>query len=132
MEGSISYQDLSLEVERLTGTKTSPFDLRRLLRLAVCSNIFAEQQPGYISHNRTSLLFLEDESIMGWVGLYTTDLLLPVANTVPAMRKWPCSQESNETVSWNASETPPPYPGRMFNADISGREHYFQPFIALL
>jgi hypothetical protein len=95
----ISYDGLSLGIERLADIKISALDLRRILRLAMCHNIFHEPEAGFIAHNRTSLLFLEDETLVGWVGMYTTDLLLPIANTVAAMKRWPCSQESNETVS---------------------------------
>ncbi|KAK5996560.1 Chlorophenol O-methyltransferase [Cladobotryum mycophilum] len=93
----ISYEDLSVEVRRLAGTAVLPSDLRRLLRLAMANNIFQEPKAGFVAHNRTSLLLLEDESLASWVGMYTTDLLSPVASTVAAMRKWPESQEANQT-----------------------------------
>lgn len=100
LKGVISYEDLAAEVHDLTGTAIYPFDLRRLLRLAMTNNIFQEPQAGYVAHNRTSLLLLEDETLASWVAMYTSDLLVPVANTVAAMRKWPGSQEANQTVSF--------------------------------
>lgn len=64
----------------------------------MANNLFCEPELGHVAHNRTSLVMLEDENLANWVGLYTVDLFLPVGNTVPAMQKWPGSQELTETV----------------------------------
>ncbi|KAK2591762.1 hypothetical protein QQS21_010552 [Conoideocrella luteorostrata] len=95
--GSISYEDLSSRVQRISGYSIPATELRRVLRLAVANKLFCEPEIGQIAHNRTSLVMLEDEDIASWVGMYTTDLFLPVGNTVPAMQKWPGSQELTET-----------------------------------
>lgn len=97
-QGSISYRDLACEVRRLAGVDVSSADLRRLLRLAMVNNIFDEPETGLVTHNRTSLLLLEDETLASWVGMFTTDLLPSVAYTVAAMKRWPGSQEPNQTV----------------------------------
>ncbi|KAI9150208.1 6-hydroxytryprostatin B O-methyltransferase [Paramyrothecium foliicola] len=96
--GTISYIDLASEVKRLTGISLLYSDLRRLARLAIVNKLFHEPSVGFIAHNRASLLLLEDETLAGWLGMYSIDLFLPIAYTIPAMKKWPASEESNETV----------------------------------
>ncbi|OAA51549.1 O-methyltransferase, family 2 [Metarhizium rileyi] len=96
-EGHISYDDLTGEVQRVSGFMIPASELRRLLRLAMANNLFCEPELGHVAHNRTSLVMLEDENLASWVGLYTVDLFLPVGNTVAAMQKWPGSQDLTET-----------------------------------
>lgn len=96
--GCISYDDLTKEIQRVSGFNVPGSELRRLLRLAMANNLFCEPELGHVAHNRTSLVMLEDENLANWVGLYTVDLFLPVGNTVPAMQKWPGSQDLTETV----------------------------------
>lgn len=98
MLGSITYEDLAVEVHRLSGTTIIPSDLRRLLRLAITNNTFHEPKIGSVAHNRTSLLLLDDAALANWAAFFTMDMMGPVANTVTAMKKWPGSQEANETV----------------------------------
>ncbi|KHN95923.1 O-methyltransferase, family 2 [Metarhizium album ARSEF 1941] len=96
-QGSISYDNLTREVHRVSGFNIPASELRRLLRLAMANNLFCEPELGHVAHNRTSLVMLEDETLASWVGLYTVDLFLPVGNTVAAMQKWPGSQDLTET-----------------------------------
>lgn len=96
--GMISYQDLAKEVKQISGVDVPYLDLRRLLRLAMVNSLFREPEPNHVAHSTTSLLLLDDEGIASWVAMYTTDFFQPIASTVPAMRKWPGSQEPNETV----------------------------------
>ncbi|KEY69468.1 hypothetical protein S7711_02007 [Stachybotrys chartarum IBT 7711] len=95
--GSISFQDLAPNIEKLSGNRLPYTDLRRLLRLATNNNIFYEPHVGFVAHNRTSLLLLDDEAVANWVGMCTVDNLPYIANAVAAMKKWPGSQESDET-----------------------------------
>ncbi|KAF7563540.1 hypothetical protein G7046_g599 [Stylonectria norvegica] len=94
---SISYPDLAEELHRRVGFKFSATDLRRLLRLAISNRLFYEPKPGFVAHNRTSLLLLEDEALASWVGMFTVDFLSSIAYTVEAMKKWPASEEPNQT-----------------------------------
>ncbi|CAM1505847.1 Fc.00g114840.m01.CDS01 [Cosmosporella sp. VM-42] len=110
--GSISFQDLATEVHKSAGIDLAALDLRRLLRLAICNRLFCEPEPGFVAHNRTSLLLLEDENLASWVGMFTVDFGSPIAHTVEAMKKWPASQEPNET-GINAA----------FNHDLSLFDH---------
>ncbi|EHK26879.1 uncharacterized protein TRIVIDRAFT_140059 [Trichoderma virens Gv29-8] len=97
LAGSISYGDLAVEIHRLSGTTIIPSDLRRLLRLSIANNIFQEPNIGSVAHNRASLLLLDDAALANWVAFFTMDMMAPIANTVAAMKKWPGSQETNET-----------------------------------
>jgi hypothetical protein len=42
-------------------------------------------------------LFAEDAQLQAWVGFFSEELWLPIANTVDAMDKWPGSQQLRET-----------------------------------
>lgn len=96
----ITYQDLAQEIERASGVNVPYLDLRRLLRLAMMHNLFREPKPNFVTHSTSSLMLLDDAGLASWVELFTTDFLRPISNTVPAMRKWPGSQEPNETVGF--------------------------------
>lgn len=96
--GAISYADLANQVEMLSGMKILASDLKCILRLAMANNLFSEPSPNHVAHNRSSLLMLEDPGVASWVGMFATDFLRPMANTVGAMKRWPGSQEPNETV----------------------------------
>ncbi|ATY59545.1 O-family 2 [Cordyceps militaris] len=95
--GAISYVNLATEIEHLTGTKVIVSDLKCILRLAMANDLFSEPSPNHVAHSRSSLLLLEDPCVASWVAMFTTDLLRPIVNTVEAMKKWPGSQEPNET-----------------------------------
>ncbi|KAG6013716.1 hypothetical protein E4U41_005010 [Claviceps citrina] len=95
--GSISYEHLARQIHQLSGYEIPASELRRLLRLAMANNLFCEPAPGHVAHNCTSLVMLEDEALASWVGLCTTDLLLPVGSTVAAMQRWPGSEDLAET-----------------------------------
>ncbi|KAF3070324.1 O-methyltransferase gsfB [Trichoderma lentiforme] len=108
LTGSITYEDLAVEVQRLSGTAILPLDLRRLLRLAITNNTFHEPKIGSVAHNRISLLLLDDTALANWAAFFTMDMMGPVANTVAAMKKWPGSQEANETgvnITFNHNES---------------------------
>lgn len=96
--GQISYDALTKRVEAISGVAILMPNLRRLVRQAMTNHVFVEPEAGFVAHNKTSLLFLDDKVMASWVGMFTMDLFIPVANTIAAMKKWPCSQIPNETV----------------------------------
>lgn len=96
--GSISYTELATKIESLAGIKVIVSDLKSLLRLAMANHLFSEPYPDHVAHSRSSLLLVEDPGVASWVGMFTTDLLRPIVHTVEAMKRWPGSQEPNETV----------------------------------
>ncbi|PTB40951.1 uncharacterized protein TrAFT101_006102 [Trichoderma asperellum] len=98
LDGKISYEDLTAKVKELNnGLSLSVLDLRRLVRHAITNRIFAEPEKGFVAHSRTSRLIREDAPLRNWVGFMCNDLWLPLANVIPAMKKWPASEESTET-----------------------------------
>lgn len=73
--------------------------LRKLVRLAITNNIFCEPQHGFVAHNSSSLLLLEDDELSNFMTYFTHDMFAVCANAVSAMRRWPTCQEPNETVT---------------------------------
>ncbi|KAK4185143.1 O-methyltransferase-domain-containing protein [Podospora australis] len=98
LHGSISYQELTAEVEKLNNNIAIGVDnLRRLIRHAMTNRIYCEPIKNQVAHTRASRLLLEDEPNDNWVGFCCKDVWLPAAHVVDAMKKWPNSEESNET-----------------------------------
>jgi hypothetical protein len=69
------------------------------------NHIFKEPCPGYVVHTSSSRLLAQDAQLQAWVGFFSEDLWLPIANTVDAMDKWPGSQEPRETEFQIANNT---------------------------
>lgn len=61
------------------------------------NHIFREPRKGYVAHTRTSRILAEDEQLQAWIGLTNEDCWPAMACTTDALRKWPGSQEPNET-----------------------------------
>lgn len=98
LDGMISYENLTTKVRELNnGLNISLLDLRRLIRHAITNRIFVEPKKGFVAHSRSSQLIREDAPLRNWVGFITHDLWLPIANVIPAMKKWPASEEPTET-----------------------------------
>ncbi|KAH6604621.1 hypothetical protein Trco_006328 [Trichoderma cornu-damae] len=98
LDSLMSYENLAARVKELNqGLDVSLLDLRRLVRHAITNRIFAEPEKGFVAHSRTSRLIRQDAPLRNWVGFMCNDLWLPIAHVVPAMKKWPASQESTET-----------------------------------
>lgn len=72
-------------------------NLRRLLRHAMTNHIFCEPAKNHVAHTRTSRLLLEDEPLKNWAGFVSQDCWPAVTHVVKAIRKWPASEEPNET-----------------------------------
>jgi hypothetical protein len=91
LNGSISYQELAEKVN------VPMLNLRRLIRHAMTNHIFCEPARGFVAHTRTSRLLVENAQLHAWVGFFSEDLWLPIANVVTAMKRWPGSGESSQT-----------------------------------
>jgi hypothetical protein len=91
LDGSISYQELAEKVN------VPMLNLRRLIRHAMTNHIFREPTKGFVAHTRTSRLLVENAHLRAWVGFFSEDLWLPIANVVTAMKRWPGSGESSQT-----------------------------------
>lgn len=98
LTGTITYEDLTAAVCALNDDVSIPvLNLRRIVRHAITDRVFAEPKKNHVAHTRASRLLLEDEPLKNWVGFMCNDILKPVGNVVDAMRKWPGSEEPNET-----------------------------------
>ncbi|KAF4215284.1 hypothetical protein CNMCM8980_010362 [Aspergillus fumigatiaffinis] len=97
LTGLISYEEVTKKCQQLSGIYVPLFNLRRLVRHAITNRFFCEPELGFIAHNRASQLLLEDETINAWVGLFCNDMWPAFASTITAMKKWPGSEEPNET-----------------------------------
>lgn len=97
LTGHISYEEVTKICHHLSGTLVPVWNMRRLIRHAITNRFFCEPQLGFVAHNRASRLLLEDEAINAWVGLFCNDMWPGFCYTVPALKKWPGSQEPNQT-----------------------------------
>jgi hypothetical protein len=91
LKDSISYQDLADKVS------VPMLNLRRFMRHAMTNHIFCEPKKGFVAHTRSSRLMLENPQMNAWVGFFSHDIWMSLANVVNAMKKWPGSQEPTET-----------------------------------
>jgi site-specific recombinase XerC len=73
-------------------------DVKRILRHAMTKRIFKESRKGIVAHSAASRLMAESPQIADWVAVSTGELWQSAAQTVKAMKKYPGSQEPNETV----------------------------------
>ncbi|KAK8138919.1 S-adenosyl-L-methionine-dependent methyltransferase [Apiospora sp. TS-2023a] len=95
--GSITFDELAAKIKERTGKGILPFKLRILLRHAMTSRVFCEPQKGQVAHTKMSRLLATNPKSNAWVGFLTGDLFPAFANVVNAVKRWPGSQEPNET-----------------------------------
>ncbi|EON63934.1 hypothetical protein W97_03162 [Coniosporium apollinis CBS 100218] len=93
LDGTITYTELAEK------TNMTEANIRRLVRHAMTNNIFREvaNAKNTIEHTAASRLLREDTQLQCWVGLHTEDLWGVTTKTVPALEKWPRSEEFRET-----------------------------------
>ena len=77
--------------------KLNESDTTRILRHAMAFRVFKEVRKGVVAHTLMSKLLAEDPSYANLVGVGSGDMWSAAASTVPAMVKWPNSQELAET-----------------------------------
>lgn len=97
LTGEISYDEVAERSRELSGIYVPKLNLRRMIRHAITNYIFHEPRKGFVAHNRTSRLLLQDELISAWVGFICADMSVSVAKVVDAMIKWQGSEEPDET-----------------------------------
>ena len=71
--------------------------VRRLLRHAMANRIFREVRKGVVAHTAMSRLLAEDPLFPDYVGVGCDEMLRAATYTVPAMLKFPNSQEPGHT-----------------------------------
>ncbi|MCJ1311798.1 hypothetical protein MMC25_005471 [Agyrium rufum] len=80
-------------------------DTRRVLRHAMAFHVFKEVRKGVVAHTNFSKLMAEDPAFRDFVGIGSDDMWIAAAKTVPAMLKWPNSQETTKTGFSLANDT---------------------------
>lgn len=79
---------LLTDLEKLT--PLDPVNLARTLRTAMTAHhIFAEPQPGVITHTAASRLLATDAELAAWVGFNSEDIFPAAAHAVPALHAHP-------------------------------------------
>ncbi|KAI1249470.1 hypothetical protein MGN70_009083 [Eutypa lata] len=88
VEGSISYAELAENVE------VSEDVVRRIARYAITKHIFREVDGGdRLAHSATSKMLAESPMMMEWIGMVCEEMWPAATQAVPALVKWPKSQE---------------------------------------
>lgn len=108
----VGSESTFLEISELCGLNEP--DVRRILRLAMAHRIFREPRKGIVAHTQISKMLAETQQVRSWVGGFCwRDVALRCAGntnhssnmdpywldqTVPAMARWPNSDEPTPTV----------------------------------
>ncbi|CCT61195.1 hypothetical protein [Plenodomus lingam JN3] len=99
--GEASFEDIAKDTP-LTTDMTA-----RLLRHAMTMRIFRETSPGIVAHTGASRA-LHKSAANDWLQAGTAEMWPAAVQTVNALKKWPASEEPNETgysLAHNTSET---------------------------
>lgn len=99
LQGDITYEDLAA----LIGMEVSP--MRRILRHAITWRLFQEKTAGRISHSAASILLLENQESLDWLGFAVESSFPGVLRTVDAIGRWPDADEAWQTGSMLAHGT---------------------------
>ncbi|KAF2112203.1 S-adenosyl-L-methionine-dependent methyltransferase [Lophiotrema nucula] len=78
---------------RSKGCKIPEDDARRFIRNAIAYYIFFEPRKGVVAHSAVSKLLAQDDMVNEWVGFVCSEVWPSACQTVPAMQKWPGSEE---------------------------------------
>lgn len=95
-EGSISYAELAEKIQ------VSEDVIRRIARYAITKHIFREVHGGDgLAHSATSKMLADSPMMMEWIGMVCEEMWPAATQAVPALKKWPKSQEPQHSVSWH-------------------------------
>lgn len=94
-QGSISYAELAGQIQVAEDV------VRRIVRYAITKHIFQEVDGGErVAHSATSKMLAESPMMMEWIGMVCEEMWPAATQAVPALIKWPRSQEPQHSVSW--------------------------------
>ncbi|ROW02484.1 hypothetical protein VMCG_06063 [Cytospora schulzeri] len=88
--GRVSFADIARQ------TPLTEQDVGRLLRHAMNMRIFYEPEPGMVAHTKASRI-LADSVTNNWLRVGTEEMWAASTKVVDALKKYPGSQEPNET-----------------------------------
>ncbi|KAI1113334.1 O-methyltransferase [Nemania sp. NC0429] len=92
VEGSISYAELAAKIQ--IGEDV----VRRIARYAITKHIFREVDGGNrLAHSATSKMLAESPMMMEWIGMVCEEMWPAATRAVPALAKWPGSQEPHHS-----------------------------------
>ncbi|ETS77607.1 hypothetical protein PFICI_09669 [Pestalotiopsis fici W106-1] len=78
--------------------------VRRILQHAISMRIFSQPEPSVIAHTKV-LRFLVAQENRDWLRLQAEEMWPPAVKMLDALRKWPGSEEPNETAFSLANNT---------------------------
>ncbi|TVY81049.1 O-methyltransferase gsfB, partial [Lachnellula suecica] len=84
-------------------------DVRRILRHAMAHRIFREVRKGVVVHTGASQLLAQNQQLQSWTGVCVEEMWPSAVQAVPAMIKWPNSQEPSHTGFAIANNTSDPF-----------------------
>ncbi|KAF2753754.1 O-methyltransferase [Pseudovirgaria hyperparasitica] len=93
LDGDISYQELA----RIC--KVEEDKLRRIIRFAITRRFFQEKREGYVSHTAESKVIISKPEMFDYVGTICEEMWPSAIQAVPAMIKWPGSEERKHSGS---------------------------------
>lgn len=93
VEGSISYAELANKIQ--VGEDV----VRRIARYAITKHIFRQVDGDSLAHSATSKMLAESPMMMEWIGMVCEEMWPAATQAVPALVKWPRSQEPQHSVS---------------------------------
>ncbi|KAH7316781.1 putative O-methyltransferase [Stachybotrys elegans] len=86
-QGSISYSELADKMD------VSEDVVRRIARYAITKHIFRQVDNDSLAHSATSKMLAETPMMMEWIGMVCEEMWPAATQAIPAMAKWPRSQE---------------------------------------
>ena len=91
LHGDISFSELSQTVGFGVGR------LERILRLLFVRSIFTESRPGYVAHTAVSTHLAENKELAAFLGHCTGEAFPAASKLTETIRKYPYSEEPNQT-----------------------------------
>ncbi|CAI6227371.1 unnamed protein product [Periconia digitata] len=99
--GQVSFDEIATQTPMTTDVTA------RLLRHAMTMRLFREPEPGMVAHTAASRV-LHKSAANDWLEAGTKEMWPAATKMVEALKKWPASEEANETgytLANNGSET---------------------------
>lgn len=90
VNGKISYTQLAQDLG------VSEKALKHLLRYAITNRIFAEPEPGFISHSAASRALAEDQPLLDFLGIVMMGIGTSADYHSDALKKWPEAEEPTD------------------------------------
>lgn len=101
--------DSDISIDQLSAVSGAPRGrLERVLRLLYVRRIFRESRPGYVAHTALSQKLEESPELTAFMGHCTHEAFPAASRLVDSLRKYPTSEEPDQTGFNLAFNTPDP------------------------